>query len=156
MRASSVGRVAGAFTLSDMPHSRVSLDDYRGRSLVLIFYVADWHPTAIDQLRQTQSALPSFDKLGASIVGISTDTTWSHHAFAQALGLDFPLLSDDSPPGAVAAGYRVKGRGGRSRRATFVIDGQGIVRWGDIVPDEINPGIDGLLSVLERLHDAAA
>jgi len=156
MRASIVGNEAPGFTLNDTEHSRVSLDDYWGRSLVLIFYLADWHPTAIDQLRQTQGVLPQFDRLGASVLGISTDTTWSHGAFAQTLGLAFPLLSDDSPPGAVAADYGVKGLGDRSRRAAFVIDGVGIVRWGDIVPDQINPGVDGLLSVLERLGDAAA
>ena len=44
------GSRAPAFTLHDTPHSRVSLDDFRGRAVVLVFYVADWQPVATDEL----------------------------------------------------------------------------------------------------------
>ena len=147
------GTPAPPFELRDTPHSRVALDDYRGRAVVLVFHVADWHPVATAQLSRYQELLPELDRLGATAVGISTDATWSHEAFAREIGLSFPLLADDEPPGAVAAAYGVLVPGsGRSSRALVVVDGDGIVRWSASFPDAVDPGVDGVLSALEALH----
>ena len=140
----------------DSPHSRVGLEDHRGRSVVLAFYVADWHPVASAQLGLFQELLPHLERLNAAVLGISVDATWSHAAFAQAQGLTFPLLADDAPPGAVARAYGVYvPESGRSRRALFVIDGEGVVRWGATFPDALDPGADGVLSALEALRPAS-
>jgi peroxiredoxin len=152
----SAGTRAPGFALPDTPHSRVALDDFRGRAVVLVFYVADWHPVATDQLVVFQGLLPELERLGASVLGISLDATWSHHAFALAHGIRLPLLSDDAPPGAVAKAYGVYvPETGRSRRALFVIDAEGIVRWSATYPDAINPGADGVLTALEGLAPIA-
>src|SRR5262249_46463502 len=91
--------------------------------------------------------------LDATVLGISVDATWSHQAFARASGLGFPLLADDAPPGAVARAYGVfVPETGRSRRALFVIDREGVVRWSATFPDALDPGVDGVLSALEALH----
>ena len=146
----SPGSVAPAFSLADSPHSRLALDDLRGRPVVLAFYVADWHPVATEQLRQYEELRSTLDGADLTIVGISVDAIWSHVAFADALQIRFPLLSDDEPPGAVARAYGVQSSEmGRSRRALVVIDGVGIVRWSAIFPDAVNPGVDGILSALE-------
>ena len=151
------GARAPAFALHDTPYSRVALDDFRGRPVVLAFYVADWHPVASDQLAVYQALLPRFVGLDAAVLGISVDATWSHHAFARATGIGFPLLADDAPPGAVARAYRVYvPETGRSRRALFVIDPEGVVRWSATFPDMLNPGADGVLSALEALRPAPA
>jgi peroxiredoxin len=134
----------------------VALEDYRGRAVVLAFYVADWHPVAGAQLALYQELRPHLERLGAAILGISVDATWSHQAFARASGITFPLLADDAPPGAVARAYGVfVPETGRSRRALFVIDREGIVRWSATFPDALNPGADGVLSALEALRPAA-
>jgi peroxiredoxin len=142
--------------LHDTPHSRMGLDDFRGRALVLVFYVADWHPVAADQLAAYQELLPDLAQLDAAVLGISVDATWSHAAFAHANRLTFPLLADDEPPGAVARSYRVyMPETGRSQRALFVIDRDGRVRWSATFPDMLNPGVDGVLAALEALRPAA-
>ena len=152
----SAGAPAPPFALHDSPHSRAALADFRGRAVVLTFYVADWHPVASAQLALYQELLPHLERLGASVLGISVDATWSHQAFARASGIGFPLLADDAPPGAVARAYGVfVPETGRSRRALFVIDGEGIVRWSATFPDALNPGADGVLSALEALRPAA-
>lgn len=148
----AVGAAAPPFALSDTPHSRLSLDDLRGRDVVVVFYVADWHPVATAQLARYQELLPELERRGAAVVGISADATWSHESFARALGIKFPLLADDSPPGAVARVYGVHvPETGRSRRALFVIDADGVVCWSAVFPDALDPGLDGVLSALERL-----
>lgn len=145
--------MAPAFALHDSPHSRVALEDFRGRAVVLVFYVADWHPVARAQLGLYQELLPHLDRLDAVVLGISCDGTWSHQEFARSIGLSFPLLSDDAPPGGVARAYGLQvAETGRSQRALFVIDRNGIVRWRATFPDAVNPGVDGVLSALEQLR----
>jgi peroxiredoxin len=147
------GSVAPTLALRDTLYSRATLEDFRGRAVVLVFYVADWHPVADAQLALYQELIPDLERLNASVVGVSVDTTWSHGAFARARGIHFPLLADDEPPGAVARAYGVYvPETGRSRRALFVIDGVGLVRWSAAFPDAVNPGADGILSALEDLR----
>ena len=144
---------APPFALRDTRDSRVALEDFRGRAVVIAFYVADWHPVASSELALYQQLHPELDRLGASVLGISVDGTWSHAAFAKASGIDFPLLADDEPPGAVARAYRVyRPAIGRSRHAQFVIDPAGLVRWSGTFPDALNPGVDAVLKALEALH----
>jgi peroxiredoxin len=139
--------------LHDGPHSSVALEDFRGRAIVLVFYGADWQPVATAQLGLYQELLPHLERLGAVVLGISVDGTWSHREFARAAGIRFPLLSDDAPPGSVACDYGVYVPDtGRSRRALFVIDREGLIRWSATFPDAVNPGADGILSTLEALR----
>lgn len=147
------GSAAPAFALHDSPHSSVALEDFRGRVLVLVFYGADWHPVATAQLGLYQELLPHLERLGAVLLGISVDGTWSHQEFARAAGIGFPLLSDDAPPGGVARAYGVYVPAtGRSQRALFVIDRAGLIHWRATFPDAVNPGADGILSGLEALR----
>ena len=148
----TAGEQAPDFGLHDTPHARLALEDFGGAAVVLLFYVADWHPVATDQLTQFAELMPELERLGASVVGVSVDGTWSHAAFARATAVPFPLLADDDPPGAVARAYGVFVReSGRSRRGLFVIDPNGVVRWSATFPDEVNPGVDGVLSSLEGI-----
>lgn len=145
--------MAPPFSLPDSPHSRLSLDDLRGRPVVLVFYVADWHPVAAEQLRQLDALRSRLDGARVALVGVSIDATWSHCAFAEAMELGFTLLSDDEPPGAVGRTYGVHSTDtGRSRRALVVIDRAGLVRWSAVFPDSVNPGVDGVLTALEAIE----
>ncbi|TLZ65398.1 MAG: redoxin domain-containing protein [Methanobacteriota archaeon] len=86
----------------------------------------------------------------------SVDGVWSHLAFSKDRNLNFPLLSDFDPKGAISRTYGVFAeRNGESARALFVIDERGIIRWSYLSPDGVNPGADGILSALENLksHD---
>ena len=153
LAANPAGSAAPAFALRESPHSSVALDDFRGRVVVLVFYGADWHPVATAQLGLYQELLPHLERLDAVVLGISVDGTWSHQEFARAAGIRFALLSDDAPPGGVARAYGVYVPAtGRSQRALFVIDRDGLIQWSATFPDAVNPGADGILSALEALR----
>lgn len=150
------GTRAPGFTLRCGPHRVVTLDDFRGRPVVLVFYVADWHPVCGAQLALYQELLPELERHGAALVAISADSLWSHAAFARAHRLQFPLLADHPPRGAVARAYGVYDRpAGTCRRALFVVGGEGIIRWSADFPAAVNPGADGILTALETLAAAA-
>lgn len=150
--ASLTGQPAPDFTLPVTLHRAFCLRDLRGHPAVLVFYPGDWEPVSSQQLRLYEEYLPELARFDASLVAISVDSVWSHAAFARALGLTFPLLSDWHPRGRVSRLYDVyQEKEGRSGRALFVIDAEGTVRWSRSLPANLNPGVDGVLRALEAL-----
>jgi peroxiredoxin len=147
-----VGQVAPDFSLQSSPEQTVSLSQFRGRPVVLVFYPADWSPVCGDQVALYNEMLSEFRSYDAQIVGISVDGSWCHAAFARDRKLSFPLLSDFEPKGAVARRYGVyNNQGGVCERALYVIDAEGIVQWRYVSPMNINPGADGILDALDQL-----
>jgi peroxiredoxin len=146
------GTKAPDFSLHDTPDQAVSLGELRGRPVVLMFYPADWSPVCGGQLALFNELLPEFQRLGATLLGISVDGAWCHIAYAREQRLKFPLLADFEPKGAVARSYGVyRQRDGTSERALFVIDAEGIIRWSYVSPIGVNPGAAGVLKALEAL-----
>lgn len=143
---------APSFTLPRTRYQALSLDDVRGRPAILAFYPGDWEPVSSEQLRMYQEYLAELRNFDAALIAISVDSIWSHAAFVRALGLSFPLLSDFNPKGHVSCAYQVySDEEGRSARALFVVDPDGVVRWSRAFPINLNPGIEGTLSALEWL-----
>jgi peroxiredoxin len=140
------------FSLRSTPDQSVSLNDFRGRPVVLAFYPADWSPVCGDQMALYNETLDEFQELQAQLFGISVDGAWCHLAYAGHNKLHFPLLADFEPKGAVARAYGVYNRQeGVCERALFVIDPDGNIHWSYLSPVGINPGANGILSALEDL-----
>ena len=105
--------------------ARRSLEDFRGRWLVLYFYPRDFTEGCTIEARGFQRDLEAFHSAGAEVVGISADSADSHAEFCGSEGLVYPLLSD--PGGTVSRSY------GSwippfSQRHTFLINPDGILR----------------------------
>jgi peroxiredoxin len=146
------GTPAPNFTLPNGPGKMISLSDYKGQPIILFFYPADWSPLCGDQAVLYNELNPIFQSYNAQVLGISVDGIWSHEAFASQYNLQFPLLSDFEPKGAVARMYGVyRGEDGTSERALFVIDAEGIIRWSYVSQVNLNPGADGILTALDKL-----
>lgn len=146
------GTRAPDFQLPSTTGKTLSLSDFMGQPLVLVFYPADWSPVCGDQLGLYNEVLPLFEEYGAQLTAISVDGRWSHKAFAEQRKLRFPLLADFEPKGAVARRYGVYDEAaGTSERALFVIDGEGTIRWSYVSPKGVNPGADGILNALESM-----
>ncbi|HEU0205584.1 MAG TPA: redoxin domain-containing protein [Pseudolysinimonas sp.] len=103
-----------------------SLSDWRGRPVVLAFYPLDQSKVCTEQMCSYQDDFEGFAELGAEIWGISLQGVESHEEFALKNGLTFPLLADHRD--GVGRSYGVA-LGGMLRRAIFIIDGDGIIRW---------------------------
>jgi peroxiredoxin len=147
------GSKAPDFTLKTTPDQTVSLRDFLGRPVVIAFYPEDWSPVCSDQMGLYAQVMPEFKKFNAEVLGISVDGIWCHLAFAKDRKLNFPLLSDFEPKGAISRAYGAyEAVVGESARALFVIDHKGIIRWSMLSPDGVNPGADGILSALEKLR----
>lgn len=149
----SKGNIAPPFQLFVTPDQKLSLSDLKGKRVILAFYPSDWSPVCGDQMALYNETLKLFHKLNAEVIGVSVDSKWCHMAFAQNRSFHFPLLSDFEPKGAVSKLYGAYNEiEGQSKRALFVIDEEGIIRWSYLSPDGINPGADGILDALEELN----
>ena len=123
----SVGDQAPDFRLPATGGRELSLSDFLGRPLVLVFYPGDDTPVCTKQLNSYNDDLAQFEALNAQVVGISAQSVDSHERFAGKHGLKFPLLADTDK--AVAAAYGTLGPLGFPRRSVFIIDGDGAVRY---------------------------
>jgi peroxiredoxin len=139
--------------LSSTPDQKVSLSEFRGQPVVLVFYPADWSPVCGDQLALYNELRPEFKEFDANLIGLSVDGVWCHIAYARDRKLCFPLLSDFEPKGEVARAYGVyRPKEGVCERALFVLDADGVIRWSYVSPIGVNPGADGILRALESLR----
>jgi len=149
------GTPAPDFTLPDQDGNEVSLSDFGGRTVVLVFYPADFSPVCTDQLNVYQEVLPQLEALGATMLGISVDGSFCHRAFQDHLGVSIPLLADFHPKGEVAKTYGVwTEEYGVAARALVVVGPDGKVAWSYLSPPLEVPGANLIFDALDQLAAA--
>lgn len=89
-----VGKKAPAFTLESSDGGKVKLSDHAGKLVVLYFYPRDHTPGCTTEAQEFRDAMPTFESLGAVVLGVSRDSIASHCGFRDKHALNFPLLSD--------------------------------------------------------------
>jgi len=134
----AVGQDAPTFTLPSQDGTPISLDQYRGKWVVLYFYPKDMTTGCTIEAHKFQDALPQFDAKNAVILGVSVDTVDSHKQFCTKDGLTFHLLAD--PDHKVVSAYgSLGGFAGiaMANRNTFLIDPQGKIAkvWVKVNPN---------------------
>jgi mycoredoxin-dependent peroxiredoxin len=129
--ALSVGAAAPDFTLKDQNQKDVKLSDFRGKkNVVIVFYPLDWSPVCSNEHACFVGDMKRFEQLNAQVLGLSVDSVWSHKAFAEKMGISYPLLADFNPRGAVADKFGVYlADKGITGRAIAVIDRGGRLAW---------------------------
>jgi peroxiredoxin len=149
------GITAPDFTLRNTPNQSISLNQYRGKPVILVFYPADFSPVCGDEMTLFNELLPEFQRLNAEVIGISVDGVWCHLAFSKEKNLKIPLLTDFEPKGEVAKKYGVyRKKDGITERALFLLDKDGIIRYSYVSPIGVNPGADGVLKALESISQS--
>ena len=109
--AIAVGQAAPDFTLKDQSMKEVKLADFKGKkNVVLVFYPLDWSPTCTNEHACFVNEMKQFETLDAQVLGVSVDSTWSHKAYAEKMGIKYPLLADFQPRGP----WRITGMRGKA------------------------------------------
>jgi peroxiredoxin (alkyl hydroperoxide reductase subunit C) len=132
-RTLKVGDEAPDFTLKDENRQDFKLSDHRGHSVVLNFFPAAFSGVCTQQMPRIQEQKSIFGD-DTVVVGISVDGVASLKAFSQQTGIEFPLLADFYPHGAVAEKYGVFLPVGVSERAVIGIDKDGKVAYINVNP----------------------
>lgn len=137
------GDMAPGFSLPADDGSMVSLEEFRGKKVILYFYPKDNTSGCTTQACDLRDMLPRIDERGAVVLGVSPDSLASHEKFRDKFQLNFPLLSDPDHQVAEAYGvWKEKSMYGRTywgiERSTFIIGGDGKVleAWRKVKPKD--------------------
>jgi peroxiredoxin (alkyl hydroperoxide reductase subunit C) len=124
--AAQVGDKISEFKLKATGDREVSLSDYSGKPLVVLFYPLDFSPVCSVQVPEFNKRLDDIRATGADVIAINRDSVYAHNAWCDSLGgVGFPLLADLNLE--VAKKFGVALDAGISTRAVFVLDGDGKV-----------------------------
>ena len=126
-----LGEEAPDFTLRDQFGQDVRLSDFRGRKAVaMMFFPFAFTGVCTGELAGVRDRLDEFLSFDTEVLALSCDPVYSLRSFAEAEGLNFPLLSDFWPHGAVSQAYEVfDAVKGAPRRSSYVVDRDGRLRW---------------------------
>jgi thioredoxin-dependent peroxiredoxin len=154
MAAIQVGNLAPNFTSPSQTGQQVSLDDYRGKNVVvLFFYPKDGTAICTKEACGFRDAYEDFVQAGAVVVGVSSDSAESHRNFASGHRLPFILLADED--GSLRKSFGVpKTLGFLPGRVTYVIDKQGIVRHVFSSPLSADRHVAEALAVVRELAES--
>jgi len=126
----AVGVPAPDFELVNQFGEPVRLSELRGRAVVLVFFPFAFSGICTGELCEIRDNLALFEDADAVVLGVSVDSKFAQRAYAEREGYTFDLLADFWPHGAVAEQYGVfDPESGMAKRGTFIIDGDGIIRY---------------------------
>ncbi|GAA3465762.1 peroxiredoxin [Nonomuraea roseola] len=127
--------MAPDFELPDQHGTPVRLSGLRGGRVLLIFYPVAFSGVCRGELAQVRDELIPQLPADVRVLGVSVDSMFAQRAWAEQEGYEFPLLSDFWPHGQVAQAYGVfDEKRGLAKRGTFLIDGEGVIRWSVVNP----------------------
>jgi peroxiredoxin len=123
------GTPAPDFVLRREDGSEFTRADLIGQATVLVFYPFAFSPVCSDQQNLYQEVLDELAAAGATMYGVSCDSSWSQKAFREKLGVSIEQLSDFEPKGEVCRAFGVYHAGGFPQRALVIISEDGVVKW---------------------------
>lgn len=128
--AIEIGAEAPDFALRDQHNVVITLAEQRPKAVLLVFYPLAFTGVCAAELNLIQADVDVLQNDRVQVLGVSVDSPYTQRVFADRDGMKFPLLSDFWPHGATAQDYGIfDDKAGVATRATFLIDGEGIVRW---------------------------
>jgi peroxiredoxin len=150
------GQAAPDFSLFNSEKAKVSLADFKGKNLVILFFPQAFTGVCTTELCSVRDNLNVYTGLNTDVVGISVDSIFTLAKFKEEQQYNFPLLSDfnKSISQAYGAFYDefVFDMKGVSRRAAFVVDKEGIVQYAEVLESAGDlPNFDAVKQTLESL-----
>ena len=157
--AFTIGEIAPEFSLYDTSKKKVSLSDYRGKNVVLLFFPLAFSRTCTKELCEMRDNYSYYEDLNAEVIGISVDSLYTNGKFREVHQFKFPLLSDFNKEvselyDAVLDNFSFDYRG-VSKRATFVIDTQGKLIYAEVLASAGDyPDMQKLKEVIASLNNS--
>lgn len=150
----TTGTKAPEFSLYNTEKQKVSLSDFKGQNLVILFFPMAFTGVCTKELCAVRDSLAQFNNTNASVVGISVDSPFTLGKFKEEQQLNFPLLSDFNKETSQAYGafyetFALELRG-VSKRAAFVVDKDGTVQYAEVLESA------GDLPNFEAVHQTLA
>ncbi|MDE0469075.1 MAG: redoxin domain-containing protein [Candidatus Poribacteria bacterium] len=154
---SDVGSAAPDFTLTgavNQEDTEVSLSDYAGKNLVVLFYPLAFSPVCAEQVPDFNDNLAAIRAKGADVIAINRDSTFAHKAWSEDLGgVDFPLLADMNLAVSKEFGMALE-EVGITTRGVFIIDKAGKIAFKHVeeAPPDNTLTAEQVLGELDKLQ----
>ena len=154
----TVGQKAPDFALPDADKKEVKLSDFTGKkNVVLVWYPLDWSPVCTNEHACIVNEMKAFEMLDAQVLGVSVDSVWSHKAYAEKMGIEYPLLADFHPKGAMSEKYGVYlADKGITGRAIAIVNKKGEVAWFKNYDIPVVPDVKEVAAALGQVKAASA
>lgn len=150
-----VGRPAPGFRMSDTHGRVVSLEDLRGRAVLLVFVPFAFSDTCTNELIDLRGAEDLLRREDLAVIVVSCDSIYTLKAWADTHRYKAELLSDFWPHGEVSRQYGVfNPRKGLAGRGSFLIDADGVVRWAVLNPEGEARDLEDYRAAVEELLGA--
>lgn len=158
-----VGKPAPDFEMASTKNletldENVKLSDYKGKWLVLFFYPRDFTFVCPTEITALSDRYEEFTDLDADILGVSTDSEFSHRAWIKTprsengLGdIEYPLAADTTHQVSRDYGVYLEDKGA-ALRGLFIIDPEGIVRYQVVTDENVGRSVEETLRVLQALQ----
>ena len=152
----SIGQAAPDFSLFNTEKTKVSLSDFRGKNVVILFFPQAFTGVCTKELCAVRDNIGAYDQVNAQVLGISVDSIFTLGKFREEQAYNFPLLSDFNKDVSQAYGSLYENfvfdMKGVSKRSAFVIDKDGIVRYAEVLENagEV-PNFDAIQTTLASL-----
>ncbi len=152
----TIGSLAPAFTMFDTEKQAVSLSDFQGKNVVLLFFPQSFSGVCTTELCEMRDNLEKYTSLNAQVLATSVDSVFTLGKFKQEQNYNFPMLSDfnkttSTDYGAIY-GEWILGMKGVSKRSAFVIDGAGVIQYAEVLESAGDlPNFEAIRSTLEQL-----
>jgi peroxiredoxin len=137
--STQAGQKAPEFSLFDTDKNKVSLADQKGSNVVVLFFPLAFTGVCTAELCNVRDNIAIYNNTNAKVFGVSVDSLFTLGKFKAEQNLNFPLLSDFNKDAAKAYGvlydtFPAFDMQGVSKRAAFVIDKEGVVRYAEVCP----------------------
>lgn len=151
-----IGQKAPLFSLYDTQKTKVALEDFAGKNVLLVFFPLAFTSVCTKELCSIRDNISLYNTVNAQVLGISVDSLYTLNKFREEQQLNFPLLSDfnKTVSGEYGCLYPLFGfdMKGVSKRSVFVIDKNGIIQYAEILENAGElPSFERVNSTLEML-----
>ncbi len=152
------GQTAPGFTLYDTDKKKVSLEDFKGQNVLVLFFPLAFTSVCTAELCSIRDNIAFYNSTNAVVLGISVDSLFTLNKFKSEQGLNFSLLSDFNKTVSAAYGtlyevFPAFEMEGVSKRAAFVIDKEGKIQYAEIcaTPGDL-PNFNNIQAILSALN----
>ncbi|MBK9013394.1 MAG: redoxin domain-containing protein [Saprospiraceae bacterium] len=156
--ALKAGDKAPNFKLRNSEKAEVSLKDFKGKNLVILFFPQSFTGVCTKELCSTRDDIAFYQNLGTDVVAVSVDSVFTLAKFKEEQRLNFPLLSDFNKK--MSKTYDtiysdwILDMKGVSKRSAFVVDKKGIIRYAEVLESAGDlPNFDAVKATLKEIEN---
>ncbi len=151
-----IGDKAPLFIACDTEKQKVSLESFKGKTVLLLFFPAAFTSTCTKELCSTRDDISYYNNLNCEVIGMSTDALYALKKYKEEQNINFTLLSDFNKDISLMYGAQYAEwfnlMKGVAKRAAFVIDKEGTIRYAEVLENASNlPNFEAIKKSIEEI-----